>query len=505
MKILYKSKWFLFLLPLYMLSGCADDLNEEFFGNLSPENYYQTEEEALSSVVGVYQRMSDVTNYGNSYRLLENGTDEFIIAGRTNGGWYDGGRHLEFTNHNVTPSNNVNNGAWQTVFGVIGAANAVIQSIEESPQAGNLTAPIAEVRALRAYAYFYAMDFWGNVPIVTAAKIDQSNLPMTNTRSEIFEFVESEMLIAVGDLPSVTEVNRSNYYPRLTKEAIYAALATLYLNAEVYTGTEHWNQANEMSNKVISSGAYILESNFIDNFTGDNDQSQELISSFSIDPAQNAGGNTYLRGALHPLHKLVYNLPFVPANGYNTFKEALDRYDVNDIRRQYILHGPQTYLNGDPLLYPDGSQLELIPIQDPTASEDNEGFRVLKYIPNGQWVGRNADNDIVLIRYADILLIKAEALFRTGNSIEALNLVNSVRERSEVEPLDVLTLQDIEDERSRELIWEGHRRRDMIRFGTYFTGTWKFHTTETPEFRGLYPIPDQQITANPNLSQNSGY
>ncbi len=146
----------------------------------------------------------------------------------------------------------------------------------------------------------------------------------------------------------------------------------------------------------------------------------------------------------------------------------------------------------------------LIPIKDPTKAEDNEGYRVLKYIPDGKWVGRDADNDIVLMRYADILLIKAEALFRTGNTTEALALVNQVRARSNATPLNSLSLQTIEDERGREFIWEGTRRRDMIRFGDYFTGAWKFNTSPTPAYKGLYPIPSQQIIANKNLVQNQG-
>lgn len=110
-----------------------------------------------------------------------------------------------------------------------------------------------------------------------------------------------------------------------------------------------------------------------------------------------------------------------------------------------------------------------------------------------------------MIRYADILLIKAEALYRMGKTAEALDLVNQVRMRSSATPLTNLTLQYIEDERGRELLWEGSRRRDMIRFGDYFTGIWKFHTTETPQSKGLYPIPEQQIIANKNLIQNPGY
>ena len=145
-------------------------------------------------------------------------------------------------------------------------------------------------------------------------------------------------------------------------------------------------------------------------------------------------------------------------------------------------------------------------MQDIVAAQDNEGYKVLKYTPVGTtWSGFNADNDLVLERYSNVLLMKAEALFRTGNAGDALKLVNQVRQRSKATPLAALTLQDIEDERSREFIWEGCRRTDMIRFGDYFTGTWPFKTRQTETWRKFYPIPNQQLVANPNLSQNEGY
>lgn len=500
-----KTKWLIFLLALILLQGCSKRLNEELYGTLSPANYYRTEEEALSSVVGVYQRMSSVVDIGNAYRNSELGTDEFIVPARTNGGWFDGGIWIQYITHNVTPDNVINNGAWSSIFGVIGAANAVIQSIEESPQASNLTAVLAEVRALRAYAYFYAMDFWGNVPIVTVARIDPSDLPKNNTRAEVFTFVESEMIKAAADLPSVTTVNRTAYYPRFTKEAIYSALATLYLNAKVYNGTDKWTQAIEMCDKVIATNAYKLESSVLISFKGDNDKSQEIISSFSIDPTQQAGGNQFILYSLNALTKAVYNLPFTPANGFSTFEEALNRYEANDARRKYIYYGPQTYANGDPVKYSNGTPLVLVPIKDYTNAEDNEGYKVLKYLPDGTIVSNNANNDLVLMRYADILLIKAEALLRTGKPAEALPLVNAVRSRSNATPLVNLSLQNMEDERGREFIWEGTRRRDMIRFGDYFTGTWKFKTAQDPPTKGLYPIPSQQLIANKNLVQNPGY
>jgi starch-binding outer membrane protein, SusD/RagB family len=496
---------YLLLLLVIPFGGCSD-LSEEIYGSLSPENYYRTEEEALSSVVGVYSRMAAIPNYNTTWRMSVNGTDEFIIAARTNGGWFDGGIHHEFTVHKVTPQNTQINGGWNAVFGVIGAANAVIQSLQESPRSEELKPMVAEVRALRAVAYFFAMDFWGNVPIFTDARINPSNLPTTNSRKEVFNFVESEMLLAIADLPSIKTVNRTNYYPRFTKEAIQAALATVYLNGEVYSGNQYWAKTIEMCDQVINSGGYILEPQFISSFTGNNHNSRELLSSFSIDPALNAGGNQYVRGALHPLHQLSYNLPFVPAGGFSTFDVALNRYEEQDIRRRYIIHGPQTYQNGDPLIDPaTKQQLVMIPFVDYRNAALNEGYRVLKYIPDGKFVGNNANNDIVLMRYSDILLTKAEALFRSGKAGEALPLVNLVRQRSNANPLTTLTLQDLEEERAREFLWEGHRRRDMIRFGSYFTGTWKFKTTQTPQFRGLYPIPTQQLIANPSLVQNPGY
>jgi hypothetical protein len=110
------------------------------------------------------------------------------------------------------------------------------------------------------------------------------------------------------------------------------------------------------------------------------------------------------------------------------------------------------------------------------------------------------------MRYANVLMIKAEALFRQDEtSIEALNLVNEIRERSDLLPWGSLTLERIEEERAREFVLEGERRRDMIRFGSYFNETWPTKPTTTEGFRGLYPIPQEQLNSNPNLDQNPGY
>lgn len=503
MKISYKITY-TFLLVVG-LSSCAK-LEEEQFGRLSPANYYKTEQEALSSVLGIYQSLQQVAHIGDPWRISEFGTDEFIVPGRASGGWFDQ-NNIDMMLHNVRADNQAIGRAWKQIFQVIGTANAVIESLNTSPSASSFKAVMAEAKALRAYGYFYAMDLWGNVPIATQARIDPANLPVTNSRADVFKFVEQEMIAAAADLPSVTTVNRVSYYPRLTKEAVYTALATLYLNAEVYTGTARWADAIAMCDNVIRTNAYALEANTVDNFKATNEaNSKEIIFAFSIDPSRTSGSNQFILYAQPALDQLKYNLPFPPANGYSTYQEALDRYENVDNRKKQIEYGPQTYLDGRPLVDAKGVQLNLIAVRDYTSAQDNEGYRVLKYVPDGvKWAGSSGDNDLVLTRYADVLMTKAEALFRNGNTNDARTLVNQIRSRSNATTLSTLTLQNIEDERAREFIWEGHRRRDMIRFGSFFNKTWTFKTTVDPTWRGIYPIPTEQLASNPKLKQNPNY
>jgi starch-binding outer membrane protein, SusD/RagB family len=148
----------------------------------------------------------------------------------------------------------------------------------------------------------------------------------------------------------------------------------------------------------------------------------------------------------------------------------------------------------------------LIPHQNIENSAENEGYRLVKWQPDPAWVGNSGNNDVATIRYAEILLTKAEAIIRSGgDAAEALDLVNQVRKRSNATELSSLALNTILDERGRELMFEGTRRRDMIRFGTFFTGTWKYKTTVTPEYRKILPIPITELNANPSLTQNPGY
>ena len=506
-KIITKAA--ILLLGGMMATSCTD-LDEELYGRLTPDNYYQNEAQALSSLAGCYEYMAYMSRAGgDSWRIGEYGTDELFCPGRSNGGWYD-----EYVNqimeHKCTPDNDRLNVCWNTyIFPGIGADNAVLAAMETSAVKDKLTGPIAEVRALRAYEYFYAMDYFGNVPLFTDPRPDANNMPKTTPRAEVFKFIETELLAAAEDLPSAKNVDAS-YYPRLTKEAAYTLLASLYLNAEVYTGTPRWADCEAMCNKVIGSGAFDLENKVGDCFMSSNEgTTKEVIIAFSVDPTKNVDANQFILYAQHAVDQQKYSLPFAPACGYCFSDEALSWYDdPNDERLNYLEYGPQYYLDGTPIENPDkkGEQLVLTALKSKTAAENWEGYRVLKYRPeNAVFSGSNADNDYIAERYSNILLMKAEALFRQNKDLgEAEQLMNRVRSRSNCSPIE-LNLKNLELERAREFIWENQRRKDMIRFGSFFTKKTFYADGNSEQWRAIYPIPQKQRNANPNLKQNFGY
>lgn len=497
-----------------LLFGCTN-LDEELYGRLSPDTYYQNEDEALSSVVGVYSQLSRLYQAGgDGWRIGEYSTDELACPGRANGGWYDGAV-VEIMDHACTQNNGRLQTCWKNnVFSTIGCANAVIASLESSPLAADLAPMIAEARTARAYAYYYAMDYWGNVPLFTGAKVNANNLPEQAKRADIFKFIETELTEAVKDLPSAATVG-SSYYPRFTKEAAQILLAELYLNAEVYSGTARWNDCLTVCNAIIASGAFSLEDNVGDCFLVSKEgKSTEVIAALSVDPTRKCDGNQFILYAQHATDQSKYSLNFAPACGYCFGQAALDRYDdPKDTRLNLIEAGPQYYLDGTPIADPDqpGKQLVLTDIKSMTAAQNWEGYRVLKYSPVGAvCTGGSADNDYVMQRYSNVLMMKCECLVRLGQNLDvALGLINDVRTRSKCTPLlaDQLTLKNIEKERANEFIWEGKRRSDMVRFGSFFTTSWGLPhpTANADKNTGLFPIPADQLNSNPKLSQNPGY
>jgi hypothetical protein len=499
----------------------ACELTESPHSVFTPDNYYSNESAILTSLSGVYRDFATISSMGPAYRVLELTTDQVVVHAKIQG-WWDGPDFHNLARHEWTASHGWIGSFWNQLFGTVGQANALINSLGSSELEG-LEGPIAELRALRAYAYFYLMDLYGNVPIFTDPKVDPNNLPTQNTRTEVFEFVVEELSAAAEVLPSANDVG-DDYYGRLTKEAVYALMAITYLNAEVYTGNEQHDMAIEYADRVIDSGAYRLLDDYHANFSPDNSNNDEMIFGSVYTPNHTGGiGHPFVQKVLPGINGGLFDLPYTPQNGFGTRPSVVDLYENQDERREmFITPGPLTDpRTGDTVMVerivPDNNSNLYVPgesSEGPVPYEIinadglrfqpmNAGIKWIKWQVDPNTNGGNAGNDIAWIRYADILLVKAEAQFRTGTG-NPLALINQVRERSNASPLNSLTLQDFLDERGRELAFEMSRRRDLIRFGHFTSSSWEFKEP-SEEYRRLFPIPTGALDANPNLQQNSGY
>ena len=504
-----------------LITSSACELEEDVYSIYTPETFYANDAQVLSSLSGVYRNFAQITGMGVEYRILELSADQVVVHGKIQG-WWANNDFEQLMEHKWDASHGYLNGSWNTFFRTVGQANALIASLDASGLP-NVKGAKAELQALRAYAYFYLMDLYGNVPIFTEPKVDPNNLPEQNTRTEVFNFVVEELKAAAEDLPSQTEVGQE-YYGRLTKEAAYALLATVYLNAEVYTGTPHYDEAITYADKVINSGAYSLLPNYFDNFKHDNQGNKEFIFGGIYTPNIPGGiGHPLVQKVLPGISGGLFGLPYTPQNGFGTRPSVVALYEEGDVRRTMFftpgeMKDPR---NGETVmverivadnnsqLYKPGISKEgpvpyvIIPATGIRNQPMNAGEKWIKWGLDPNTNGGNASNDIAFIRYADVLLVKAEALARKGNFGEALTLVNQIRERSKAAPLTSVTLNDIFEERGREMAFEMSRRRDLIRFGK-FNDAWEFKEA-SEAFRSLYPIPKAAIDANPKLKQNPGY
>lgn len=499
----------------------ACELTEPNYSEFTPDTFYEDESSILTSLSGVYRDFAIIPTTGIPYRVLELSTDQVVVHGRIQGWWDDPNFH-ELAQHTWDSSHPWINGTWNDLFGTVGQSNALIASLENS-SLENLEEPIAELRALRAYAYFYLMDLYGNVPLFTEARVDPNNLPEQNDRTEIFNFVIDELEAASEVLPSATEVGDA-YYGRLTKEAVYSLMALTYLNAEVYTGEEQYDMTIEYADRVIDSGAYTLLDNYHDNFVYNNANNAEMIFAGVYTPNETGGlGHPFVQKVLPGINGGLFDLPYTPQNGFGTRPSVVELYeDDDDVRKDmFMTPGPLLHPETGDTVYveeivPDENSNLYVPGEsegDPVPYEIiladgvrnqpmNAGIKWVKWGLDPNTNGGNAGNDIAFIRYADILLMKAEAQLRTGTG-DPLTLINQVRERSEASPLGSIELEDILDERGRELVFEMSRRRDLIRFDR-FNEPWEFKEA-SEEFRNLFPIPADAIESNSNLMQNPGY
>lgn len=515
-----------------------------------------TEEQAFESPILIYLNAVATlyTNVGGNgggqglqgsdrgvYDLNTFTTDEVVLPTR-GGDWYDGGLWQNLFKHEWGTKNDLVKNSWEYLYKVIVMCNNSLATLEnvKAKDPANTAIPIyiAEVRAFRAMYYYYLVDMFGNVPLVTSSKVQMSEV-VQSKRSEVFNFVVKELRESVGLLSDQHSNLTGEYYGRMTKPVAYFLLAKLALNSEIYT-YDNWTNgyANRPSGKNITFTVggtqmnaweatiaycdsvkilgYSLASSFASNFSTANEASVENIYTIPMDKTTYPDNQFYnLIRSRHYNHAKAYNQG--GWNGSCATKEALDAfgYGTASVDPRFDLTyyaGKVTGPDGKIITLDDGTDLEYLPSEvaldlSGKAAEKTAGARMKKYELDVSATndGKNQSNDIVLFRYADVLLMKSEAKVRNGVSgdNELLEVRNRVGASQSVKAI----LDNILDEREREFAWEGLRRQDLIRFGK-FTRAYTDRPQLTDEANGwttVFPIHEDVLAKNPKLIQNPGY
>lgn len=374
----------------------------------------------------------------------------------------------------------------------------------------------AEVHFLHALNHYYLLDMFGNVPFTTDISYD---LPLPVSRADLYSRIADELLNAE---PDMFEPRQAPYY-RADKAAAWLLLSRLYLNAEVYTGTAHYQEAANFAKKVLDS-SYRINPSYAQLFMADNagildgsslnTASQEIILPIACDGLTNKNWNNSLFLIASTRQTDMPAWGGTQAWGGNRARAALVKKflpngilptgaDLTDLR---LAAGDDRAM-----FFASNRTVDIT-----TPANFREGLSVFKFT-NIRFDGRASndiqftDTDVPLLRIGEAYLTYAESLFRLGNRTDALTYINILRRRSHAADLLSLNYETIIDEWSREFYFEGRRRTDLIRFGNYWNNynwDWK-GGIQTGQMFGayntLFPIPQEEMDLNPNLSQNPGY
>lgn len=534
----------LFYLFTFSLLSCSLDENprdqiaeEEAFSN--PDALFRNTVATLYNYIGGSEDGQGLQGTCRGiYDLQTFGSDEAMIPTRGND-WYDGDIWQDMYRHSWTPGHPMMKKSWLYLYKVITLCNRSIEQLDIHSQLlskEELDACKSEVRGIRAICYWYLLDLFARVPIITSTNTSMNQIQQAERR-QVFDFVVNELTEILPDLSPENSVHRGDYYSRVTKPVAYFVLAKLMLNAEVYTdndwtdgirpdgGNMQFNIQGKMMNAweatifycdLLEYGGFRLADKYQNNFAVYNENSPENIWIIPMDKDLYYNEMQYMYRSWHYRHAAAYGftgengtcatLKTLKVFGYGTENQD-KRFDVcywaGEVHDYYDNLVLDRTLN--PLCYyPWEVRLDL----SGSPYVETAGARMKKYEvdKNATKDGQLMDNDIVLFRYADVLLMRAEAKLRNGEDGQAD--FDAVRNRAEV-PLRQISLQTLLDERLLELCWEGWRRQDLIRFGQYeslFEGDlFDEKVDERDGHTTVFPIPGDIITLNPNITQNKGY
>lgn len=527
-------KYIYIALTSIILTSCVNDLD---VSPIDPDSnnastVFSTEEGTKGALAKIYSSFAyngqgdgaeeiqglreDFGNFLRQYFLLQEcTTEEAIVA-------WDDQTIKNFHYHTWQPNDVFNDAVYSRLFFSVALANEFLRNVESAAVSdSDKVLFAAEARFLRAFAYYIGVDFYGNIPIIDE-NASLSDLPVQATRSEVFEFVETELT----EIETLLAAPQANEYGRVDRAAAWMLLGKLYLNAEVFIGEDRYSDALNYTNQVIGSG-YALDPVYENVFKADNNNSPEIIFPLVYNGIHSQShGTTFLVHSSSGGGLDVANVRGVGGSGWGGFRA------VKELPEKFGLTAGDFTLANPLANIPDSRALFYFNANDAwewsieNVGTFTEGVGVYKY-SNLNSDGSQAEYynpdfvsiDFPVFRLADAYLMYAEIFLRGGggDANTARGYINDLRQRAygdasgNISNAD-LTLDFMLEERGRELYWEAHRRTDLIRFGKYSSGSyvweWKGNSQTGAGFdatRALFPIPAAQLTANPNLEQNDGY
>jgi starch-binding outer membrane protein, SusD/RagB family len=518
------------MLSVGIISGSCTKLEVGVYDQVLETSFRPTEADIPNIIGPVYTNMRGMmASWQGMFDLQEEPADIIVTPVRPNG-WYDAGTYQRMHKHDWTPTQWQPQNAWNHCFTGINNVNRILAQFEDGsiPITTGKEALVAELKTARAFYYSVLVDNHGNVPLVTDFK--SSELPSQATRQQVYEFVEKELL---ENMDQLITTNNTASYGRFTKWAAKAILARLYLNAEVYTGTPQWAKVIEQCDDILA-GPFVLEATYKANFSTNNQNSKELIFAVPYDEVMATQWNMHMK-TLATAHRNVLAMAAQPWGGNCAVPQFIDTYDPEDTRlKDTWIQGPQySATNGSLVL----TYSKHVPSID--NSDFFDGYRIGKYEIKIGATGA-LSNDYPVFRLADVMMMKAEALLRSGQPDAAATIVTEVRQRAfastnpakatvtgaqlqggssynygfyntngtvtETQGGADIPFGRMLDELGWEFAAEGRRRMDLIRFGVFDTKIWFNHRPKNDgKKRTLFPIPQLELDKNPNLQQNADY
>lgn len=509
-----KKTLFIVMLGAALLSYSCTNLDEHIYSQIPKDEFLSDDNNLVLYTTRPYTLLQKWGVEQSMWTLILQLSNEVAVPKSYTGAWGET-RYGELQTMKIPASNKLVRTAWDFCFNGIAACNDALYELGKVKQSEVTQKNIAEIKVLRAFYYFLAVDCWGNVPY----SIDktQTDYPDQKDRKFMCDFIENEIN---DNIDKLDKVPTAATYGRVTEGMAKFLLAKLYLNYDVWFKTPKYDKVETICKEIMDSGYYSLSATYEANFAIQNENGPEAI--FAIPHS-----SVYTREAFYPfvitLNSDLAGIWKIGSTWDGTFMGQPDfmaSYEDGDTRKaSSFIFGDIYDLDGNRVQYLDGGVYKDYSLEPENIPEERygaglkrtDGARIVKwpYQSDGTLTTYTVsmENDFYLMRYSDVVLMYVEALLRQGKTADAAAVpaFARIRQRAGLQPIPAacLTLDKLLAERQHELAMEGWARQDLIRFGHYLDKWWA--KPAGSDYMLLLPIPELARGDNPKLQQNPGY